>query len=282
VKSVAILGCGPAGMMVAHAAVLSGWDFRIYSRKVKSPLYGAQYLHQHIPGLTLNPAGEVVRYRLTGSPEQYRRKVYGDEWDGTTSPEDFMETHFAWDLRLAYDNMWADYQAQIWEVNLQAIPDVYHEVQKGHDLVISTVPRKIWAQPGDVFQSTKIWALGDTELPRVDKPFRPEPFTVTCDGRPHIPWYRVSNIFGHCTMEWPWLTGVGNLDCDLIEPPVPGASLVEKPLCHNSTAASDFIHLGRYGAWQKGILTSDVFFQAYKIFAEDAMDKITWKTDAWL
>jgi hypothetical protein len=280
VKSVAILGCGPAGMMVAHAAVLSGWDFRIYSRKVKSPLYGAQYLHQHIPGLTLNPAGEVVRYRLNGTPEQYRRKVYGDSWDGTTSPEDFMETHYAWDLRLAYDNMWADYQAQIVDLTIYptTINMANNVITKRHDLVISTIPRKIWARPGDVFESTKVWALGDTELPRVEHAYRPEPFSIQCDGRPHIPWYRVSNIFGHCTMEWP-LRHLGR--ASHTSPPVHGASLVEKPLRHNSTAASDFVHLGRYGAWQKGILTSDVFFQAMKVFAGDAIDKIAWKTEAW-
>lgn len=284
-KSVAILGCGPAGMMVAHAAVMAGWDFRIYSRRVKSPLYGAQYLHEPIPGLDTGEP-RTVRYKLTGTPEQYRRKVYGDTWDGTTSPEDFMETHHAWDLRGAYDDLWWRYSAQIAEVTLTDVAELKCMLSIsnyfGPDLVISTVPRKLWAQPGDVFESTKVWALGDTELPRVDKPYRPEPFTVQCDGRPHIPWYRVSNIFGHCTMEWPYAspwTRKGVLGG--VVGPHPGASIVEKPLRHSSTAASDFIHLGRYGAWQKGVLTSDVYSQAFKIFADDAIEQHGWKTEAW-
>ena len=39
-KSVAVLGCGPAGLLVAHAAKLSGWNFTIYSRKQRVVLSG--------------------------------------------------------------------------------------------------------------------------------------------------------------------------------------------------------------------------------------------------
>jgi hypothetical protein len=272
-KSVAILGCGPAGLMVAHAATLSGWDFRIYSRKQKSALYGSQYLHAAIPGLDTGTP-HTVRYRLEGTAEQYRHKVYGDTWDGTVSPEDFMEQHYAWDLRDAYDRMWDHYSQSIWDLDVRhkpgsALLQTWQALPGGHDLVISTIPRKVWAQPGDVFESTKVFALGDTEMPRVEKPYRPEPFTVNCDGRPHVPWYRVSNIYGYCTIEWPW----NNYDFGFKPTPHPGASVVEKPLSHNSTAASDFIHLGRYGKWEKGVLTSDAFFDAMKVFADDSIQK---------
>lgn len=272
-KSVAILGCGPAGLMVAHAAELSGWDFHIYSRKQKSALYGAQYLHQPIPSMNGGP--QTVQYTMQGTAEQYRHKVYGDTWDGTVSPEDFPEPHSAWDLRQAYDGLWDKYCNEIEHVEFLELKGVVFL----HDLVISTVPRKIWAQPGDVFESTKVWALGDTEMPRVEPAYRPAPFTVMCDARPHIPWYRVSNIYGYCTIEWPynvrehdWPDGLHGGTMKVMMSPHPGASLVEKPLCHNSTAASDFIHLGRYGAWEKGVLTSDVFYQAMKIFAKDTID----------
>lgn len=273
-KSVAILGCGPAGLMVAHAAVNSGWDFRVYSRKVKSPLYGAQYLHAYIPGVGLTP-GETVRYELHGTVEQYRRKVYGDIWDGTTSPEDLLTEHSAFDIRLAYDNLWRMYEDEVvnWTITPQISTSVFGAMRnttpvRAHDLVISTVPRKIWAEPGDVFESTKVWALGDTELPRVDKPYRPPEFTVVCNGTPQIPWYRISNVFGYCTVEWPYPVSVDGVAHVI---PAKGASVVEKPLRHNSTAASDFIHLGRYGAWQKGVLVSDVYFQAMQELMDDTI-----------
>jgi hypothetical protein len=263
-KSVAILGCGPAGLMAAHAAHICGWDFRVYSKKMQSKLYGAQYLHAPIPGVT-NEA-KTVRYTLRGTPEQYRRKVYGDSWDGTTSPEDFMEEHNAWDLRWAYSDLWYRYAPEIVDCTFYDIS--YEELRKhlwwGRDLVVSTIPRTVWDSNNANFQRTYIWALGDTELPRVDKPYRPEPFTVACDGTPGTPWYRVSNIYGHCTMEWPY-NGVKSYI------PVEGASLVTKPLRYLGNAAPDFLHLGRYGAWQKGVLTSDVFHEAMKAFRNDTI-----------
>jgi len=264
---------------VAHAATLSGWDFRIYSKKVKSQLFGAQYLHQPILGLDCGEEQKIA-YQLRGTPEQYRLKVYGQDWDGTVSPEDYTESHSAWDLREAYNHLWREYQDEIhhFEIfrngpTLKAAELAASVLRKRCDLVISTVPRKLWAQPGDVFESQRIWALGDTEMPRVEPAYRPKPFSVICEGSPKVPWYRVSNIFGYCTIEWPWRPYYSNDTTQ--EPwdicPAYGASVVEKPLRHNSTTANDFIHLGRYGAWQKGVLTSDAFFDAMKILAEDSI-----------
>lgn len=265
-KSVAILGCGPSGLMVAHAAAMNGWNFRIYSKKRKSRLFGAQYLHQPIPGMTEGPAA-VVQYHLEGTPEEYRRKVYGDAWDGSVSPEDLTETHYAWDIRSTYDRMYAAYEDEIIDVEIDPKFALHTSLTGfnavGHDLVISTVPRKLWAGPGDQFLSQKVWAIGDAPELGQETPFRPADNTVLCDGTKDVGWYRASNIFGYCTIEWPERT----------RPPLDGVSLVEKPLTHNSTAASDFIHLGRYGAWEKGVLTTDVFDQAMKILREDSIEQ---------
>jgi hypothetical protein len=224
-------------------------------------------LHKPIPQVDTD-GPNIVQYLLSGTPEQYRRKVYGKDWDGVVSPEDLMEEHYAWDLRRAYDWLWKSFEP--WIIDTDLVPERnwhYKRILAKHDLVISTVPRKIWWVPGDLFESIKIWALGDTELPRVEKPYRPAPFTVQCDGNKHVPWYRVSNIYGYCTMEWPHY--ISNPGTNIGRPLYPGASLVEKPLKCYSRGAPDFIHLGRYGAWEKGILTSDVFFQAMKVLADD-------------
>lgn len=266
--------------MAAHAAAQSGWDFRIYSRKIKSQLYGAQYLHAPIPNV---PCGEpkLVRYALFGTPEMYRRKVYGDSWDGTTSPEDLETSHGAWDIRKAYDYLWFLYQNKIQDLDLRGIPDVVHELPKGHDLVISSVPRTIWRQPFDIFEAQQIWALGDTEVQRIFYN-RPDPFTVICNGYEETPWYRTSNMYGYATMEWPCklkpYVPDPNDERAVIPaysawqtPPVKGASIVEKPLRHNSKAAADFVHVGRYGKWEKGVLSSDAFTDAMKAMANDAI-----------
>jgi hypothetical protein len=271
-KSVAILGCGPSGLLVAHAAELCGWDFRIFSKKQKSPLHGAQYLHQAIPNLDCGTP-QMIEYKLNGTPEQYRHKVYGTDWDGVVSPEDYWEAHYAWDIRRAYSQLWDKYEDEIqhWHID-----DKWYMTYKAglslamkHDLVISTVPRTVWDSNPANFESTKIWALGDTEMPRVDPAYRPAPFTVFCEGDHRVPWYRVSNIFDYCTVEWPY-DPLKRLNSRLtLRSPHKGASVVIKPLRYTGSAAPDFVHLGRYGAWQKGVLTSDVFFEAIKVFASD-------------
>jgi hypothetical protein len=260
-KSVAVLGCGPAGLMVAHAAAMSGWNFRIYSKKQKSKLFGAQYLHEDIPGLE-HGGPMTVKYQLDGTPEQYRRKVYGEEWDGTVSPEDYEGEHYAWDLRLAYEHLWFDYGHEVVDFDLQ---ERNHYYTWAADLVISTVPRTVWDSNEDNFKSTTVWAMGDGDYERVHL-HRPPPFHVMCDGTKNHAWYRVSNIFGYCTMEWPqwWNTPFAS-----VTPPAHGAVRVAKPLVYTGNAARDFIHLGRFAQWEKGVLTTDVFCQALKVFNDD-------------
>lgn len=261
-KSVAILGCGPAGLMVAHAAEMAGWNFHIYSKKKKSPLFGAQYLHQEIPGLDCGP--EIcVTYSLVGTPEQYRHKVYGETWDGTVSPEDYLEEHSAWDLRSVYDYLWFKYGGEVEHCDLGLTG--YALNHQKYDLIISTVPRTVWDNNEEHFEKSYIWALGDGDYQRVHMD-RPDPFTVVCDGSSSVPWYRVSNIFGYATKEWPqwWNKPYGT-----VSPPVPGAARVAKPLRYTGNSAPDFIHLGRFAQWEKGVLTSDVFFAAQKVLADD-------------
>lgn len=269
-KSVAILGCGPAGLLAAHAAVLSGWDFRIYSRKQKSKLYGAQYLHQPIPTLDCGEP-RMVRYVTTGgSADDYRRKVYGPSWDVKVSPETLDRNHAAWDIRAAYEHLWLLYSDDIKEMDFSDKMGRVIEpgfVTNGHDLVISSIPRTVWAEEDDVFEAQYVWALGDTEKMRVPGIYRPQPFEVILNADSLVPWYRVSNIFGFCTMEWP-LFHSGHLSPI---PPHLGASQVVKPLRHNSKAAADFVHIGRYGKWEKGVLSSDAFTDAMRAMANDSI-----------
>jgi hypothetical protein len=205
----------------------------------------------------------------------YRYKVYGKGWDGTVSPEDLAVTHPAWDLRRAYDWLWKQFEPWIVDYIIPTNGNValsgketaewiidYEKGLKGADLVVSTVPRKIWAAEGDVFESTKIWALGDSDPDGGLANQRD--FSVICDGTDFVSWYRSAKIFGHSTLEFPYFP--------LWEkPPMYGAVIVEKPLRCSTIGGGNYVHLGRYGAWEKGILTSDVFYQAMKVFAIDTI-----------
>lgn len=272
-QHVAILGCGPAGMMAALAADLSGWDFTIFSRREKSKLFGAQYLHKELPAIECGEP-KLVQYQLRGTPEMYRSKVYGEDWDGTVSPEDYEADHYAWDIRRAYDELWSWYHTEIRDTNIigrshPAAP--FMKDLNKFDMVISSVPRTLWDPDLSNFYHETIWALGDAEFERVSSLHRPEPFTVICNGHKKPLWYRVSNIFGYATMEWPttsYIPEAGEV------PPTRGASIVIKPLRHESTAASDFVHIGRYGKWEKGVLTTDAFDDSVKALADCSIGAI--------
>jgi len=249
---VAILGCGPAGLLAAHAVQANGCDFTIFSRKVKSQLYGSQYLHQPIPGIT--GVSERVKYDLVGTPEQYRAKVYGDNWDGTVSPEDYQSDHDAWDIRAAYSLLWRKYNQQIHNLHIDNLRQVRTDAKLDKfDMVLSTVPRRLFGAPTDKFEFTKIWALGDAPEEGIFAPFSPEEDNlVICDGTKVISWYRISKVFGYTTIEWP----------GTIKPPIEGVQTVAKPLKCNMHQNSGFQYLGRYGKWEKGVLSTDAYYEA--------------------
>lgn len=257
--NIAILGCGPAGLLAAHAAAQNGCNFQIFSARKKSPLHGAQYLHEPITGITGMP--EEVTYKLVGTPEEYRMKVYGEEWDGTVSPEDLEENHAAWDIREAYDRLWWRYEPAIWPLEIKGVRHLFENIPLAHfDKVISTIPRKIFAQPGDVFDSMDIWALGDDPKNDVYVPLEPQDDnTIMCDGTDSVGWYRISKVFGHTTMEWPgWKP----------KPPIHGVVKVTKPLRCKVQDDHGFHYLGRYGKWEKGVLTTDAYNEALRITSE--------------
>lgn len=250
-SNVIVLGCGPSGLVAAYTAAQLGHYVRIYSRAIKSPVHGAQFLHAPI---FKEEVGEWVKWqhmhpnREQYDPTHYLRKVYGPAWDGTISPEMYNEGQRAWDLRATYDMLWDMYKPLIdeWEyspanlMNLHNRPDTF---------LVNTLPRRIVCiRPGTHnFLSTAIWAHGETD-------FQPpailhEDMTITYNGEYQPTWYRASRIFGRTTVEWPG---------HMLKPPVQGVVQVAKPLRTNCTCWHSVGHVGRYGLWQKGVLLHHV------------------------
>ena len=265
---VAILGCGPTGLLAAHACYLEGVEFTVFSKKRKSQLFGSQYLHEPVPQIT-HPLdyGVNVTYTTLGSPVEYRRKVHGKAWDGVIHPDDFQPNHKAWDIRQAYEVLWRQYGAEVIDYE---IPDVQYGapewrrfdriskdlVLRGYDLVVSTVPRTLWQVNGEKFIFSKGWAIGDA--PEMGKfcPFTTDNDNeIICNGLPDAPWSRLSRVYGYTSIEWPY---------DSPEPPVAGAALVTRPLRYvpnpsSRNPTSDWLHVGRYGKWEKGVVVTDAF-----------------------
>lgn len=249
---VTVLGCGPSGLVVAEAAWAAGFEVMVLSKKRPSHLWGCQYLHAPIPGVTpLEPVW--VDYVLDGRIGDYRAKVYGPDYQGDTSPDEYEGKHQAWDLRITYERLWQKWEPKVVDVeftngNMAAdvLPDFTRE-----GLVISSIPRPLLcANRRHNFYSREIWALGDGP-DQLCPIYPPSENTVLCNGSPDVGWYRTSKVFGYTTAEWPWRDGR--------KPPYDGVAMVSKPLYTDCTCLTDVHYVGRYGKWKKGELVHHVY-----------------------
>lgn len=262
-KRVAVLGCGPSGLFASHALTQNGWDVSIFSNRRKSEMYGAQYLHAPIPGLS-DPSVEpiMVDYVLRGEADNYRRKIYGTR-PIKVSVETLEKQHPAWDIRQAYNEGWAQYADLI--ENHWITGESIHQVRNSgqFNLLVSTIPRdRICLKPEiHKFVSEQVWAIGDAPERGTFCPVEVEPATVVCDGTFDVGWYRASNIYGYKTAEWPGRS----------KPPLPDVASVTKPLYHDCSChapqrgLAGFVALGRYGQWAKGVLSHHAYTQAAQL-----------------
>lgn len=252
----AILGCGPTGLFAAHALAQLGHQVTIYSRKRRSEMFGAQYLHKPIPGLsTSDPI--TIDYRLQGTADGYRDKVYSGQDVESVSPESLVGQHQAWDIREAYYKAWAMYSSLI--IDVQSIDPrwVRNElVWRQHHVVMSSIPAKsLCYDRTHEFNSTHVLAMGDApERGRwVPDWFECPESTVICNGDPQVAWYRQSRIYGYGTVEWP-ASAILNEDHP--------AARVEKPISTDCDCFGySIVRLGRYGKWQKGYLSHQAYFE---------------------
>lgn len=238
--------------MAAHAYSLDGHDVLILSRKRKSEMYGAQYLHAPIPGMTPG-APFRVSYELLGTAEQYREKVYGPNSRVKVSPESLVGDHDGWDIRGTYTNLWDTYGPYVQDIDLK--PSVLH----GHletlqpDQVVCTVPRpSLCHDDSHTFAAQKVWAIGDAPERGIFCPVKVAKNSVVCNGEKVPGWYRAASILNYSTAEWPFDS----------KPPLNGISEIEKPLWHNCTCWPDVLFLGRFGEWNKGVLSHEAFWKA--------------------
>ena len=254
-RRVAVFGCGPAGLMAAHTSRMLGYEPTIFSRLKPSDLYGCQYLHAPIPGLTVRTP-VIVSYDRIGTSEQYRRKVYGEAWNGSVSTESLDREHAAWDIREAYKQLWDMYYDCVEDNNidrewLEGFP--YDDFA----YTFSSIPIKsLCENTSHTFDAMYIHAFGETPTRKIELDDHAIGGNhVLCNGLDNPSWYRVSNVFGFSTIEWPWRS----------TPPVEGFSTVAKPLGNTCTCYPEMIRIGRYGRWMKGILTHHAVEQVWEV-----------------
>lgn len=251
-SKVVVLGAGPAGLMAAHAALIAGHQVRILSKKRKSYMRGAQYLHAPIP---MTPAQMFkVTYDLHGSVDGYREKVYGPDPRIKVSPESLVGEHLAWDIRKVYDALWIMYGDNVVDTDFR---DAQHvaEMIDGEEIVISSIPANLLcSNPAHTFSAERVWV---TEM------FRPESDQdnlVICSGNPDDPWYRSSRILGWENTEYP----------DSRKPPLSSDKVHEvlKPILTTCDCLPHVRRVGRYGTWTKGVLSHEAYYDTFAALSQ--------------
>lgn len=249
-EPVIVLGCGPAGLLAAHAVAQAGHEVRIYSRAKPSPIGGAQFLHRAIPELTsLRPDG-TARFLHRGTPTGYARKVYGNPAAPTSWGRYEGEVDI-WNMREAYRRLWEMYHKRITDVHLTT-SEICHMSDRS-PLVISTLPRKwlCWQPTRHTFEEQEVWIWYEEHAERRNY--------IMYNGQENVSWYRSSNLFGWQSIEWaqePPKWSIGREK----------AKRVVKPLRTDCNCSSEIVKVGRYGMWQKEILIHDAYEMVLEMF----------------
>lgn len=247
---VAILGCGPAGLLAAYAAELHGHAPIVFSRKVKSVMPGAQYIHAAIPGLTYNEV--AIKYAKLGTREGYAQKVYGSpdapcSWDAF--PEGVVP---GYDMVAAYDALWDRYKPIV----LDGLVD--HEllamVQQKYDMVFSAVPAPLLCYGDCFFRSQTIW-VAKTHRDICEQLGDP---CIIYNGQESDLYYRTSLLNGVGATEY----SDASLNVVRRGELVPPLVRAQKPLDNNCRCRPNIIRIGRFGQWKKGVLVHDAFKEA--------------------
>jgi hypothetical protein len=250
---IAVLGCGPAGLLVAHACARAGVAYDVLSRKVPSRIGGAQYLHQAIPDLTSpDPDGEVTFIKW-GNAVNYKAKVYG-EADVRTSWFDYHSgTYPVWNMAAAYRWLWEAYQDRILDVSVDWRS--LNGICLDYNYVFSTVPYPALVPLNNPWTFESQVAYIKTEDPGLI-----EDMTIIYNGERATPWYRASCIFGLSSTEWTHDPRNHDSEAQVV--------VVRKPLRTDCTAWPHIFKFGRYGRWEKGVLIHHAFEQAEGVLAE--------------
>lgn len=240
---VIILGCGPSGLLAAHAAYLRGVEPIILSRRIKSVIGGAQFLHDPIPGITaLEPEGHISFLKI-GHPEGYAKKVYGRP-DAETSWQSFPGGPRAcWSMDRMYENLWGLYANSI--IEYMVTPDQVGDLLGQYKTIISTIPAgSLCSHSEHQFKGQSVW-IGNSAWRGC-----PEN-SIVYNGHPGDHWYRTSRIFGHEATE--------------STTPFPHAQTGVKPLSTDCDCLPEVHRVGRFGTWKKGVLVHHAFHQAQEV-----------------
>lgn len=238
-KKALILGCGPSGMIAAHAASEFGAEITIVSdTKIKSAIYGAQALYKPIPRITSAVPEGVIHALFLGEKSVYQEKIYGDpDRDSAWGLKDGILDEPIWNLHHAYNLLWDRYVGAI------AIEHVTRKVlfdfivSNEWDYIFSSIPATGLCEDRiHEFSTYEVRILRQSQQQRL---FPGESNICIYNGLREDTWFKFSHYFGRNNgFEMPsWNKAEGSV-------------LIKKPVGTNCDCWTGSItRIGRYGTW---------------------------------
>lgn len=258
-KPVAIIGVGPAGLLAAWGCHINKVPYVLFGigaegRAFKSEMGGSQFLHESVEGMTdpLTPDA-IIKVSMNGNMVSYRQKVYGVDNVPYASVARMtgqaMEMP-AWSLVSLYDDLWYFLADDGEHVEIGGIGPEHLDKMLSNDqfqAIVCTIPKTIVCFQGHEFNSQAIRITEGSEVipDDVDN-------MILYDATPNHGWYRTARVFGAASTEF----GHSHQHVHISEEHVTR----RKPMFTNCDCWEGTVNFaGRYGAWDKALLTHDAF-----------------------
>lgn len=253
---VIVIGCGPAGLAAAHAAVGHGAEVTIYAPKQKSPQNGPLLLQRPIPGINNgHPDGTIHQIVIGGSILDYRYKLYGDVNIGING--NILQPYYhAWNHKATYDLLWLKYHEMIDDRTITG--DELAMMHKEADLVVSTANAMVMCV------DRAVHTFGYAEVcvtPEYSYPNQPDN-TIIFNANDDYPWVRSSRVFGVPVTEW-----------IPSEAPLRARSII-KPIMTDCDCYPHVLRTGRFGAYKNETWVDTAYWDTYS-----ALESIARKSD---
>lgn len=253
-KNIAILGCGPAGLLAAAAVDRAGHNPVIFSHKQKSVIPGSVYLHRSVPYLTTAYPDNYVQYVRLGDEAGYAKKVYGDE-SRATGWQNYFQIYPSWNAVKAYDILWDKYESAIVPTNINH--ERMREIVLGYEKTITTLPAPSVCFNNDhKFDGAAYW-IKTLPVPPMDA----HKDVVVYNGLPGDLWYRWSVLSGVCSIESTFPLWAGGDPDTRMGTKATGSNCG----CWLSTRV---VKAGRWAQWRHGVLLNDAYDTALKAARE--------------
>jgi hypothetical protein len=247
---VIVVGCGPAGLAAAHAAVGLGAEVRILAPKRKTPQEGPLLIQRPIPGInTDHPNGTIHQRVIDGSILDYRYRLYGDVNIGISG--DILKTEYhAWNHRETYNKLWVLYHDLIEEINRDGMLTSWDIICLGPgqacDVMVNTASANSFCVlPGHTFIGKQVAITPGHGYP--DQPDN----TIIFNGGSRYPWARSSKIFGVSVTEW------------ALDKAPPGARRITKPISTDCNCHPKVLRTGRFGSWRNETWVDTAYWDTY-------------------